>query len=176
MPLCHDLITSVLPVKPSPTKTKRRKMPLKITHNSKIYFPSFMDSLLEVKPKQIKGKGHKLSEKMGARTRTRQIVNLCYLVWPKVTTIIAQALEFAIKFLDPHSSNVLHERIKRHGHNLYAVRLCPWTHNLAFHFRNLLKMVCRTRWAFVLHSSQLLTSNLKGGEKAKKIIAPKILK
>jgi hypothetical protein len=39
-------------------------MPLKITHNSKIYFPSFMDSLLEVKPKQIKGKGHKLSEKM----------------------------------------------------------------------------------------------------------------
>jgi hypothetical protein len=65
MPLCHDLITSVLPAKPSPTKTKRRKMPLKITHNSKIYFPSFMYSLLEVKRKQIKGKGHKLSEKMG---------------------------------------------------------------------------------------------------------------
>ncbi len=78
----------------------------------------------------------------GARTRTRQNVNLCYLVWPKATTIIAQALEFAIKFLDPHSSNVLHERIKRHGHNLYAVRLCPWTHNLGFHFRNLLKMGC----------------------------------
>jgi len=78
-------------------------MPLKITHNSKIYFPSFMDSRLEVKPKQIKGKGHKLSEKMGARTRTRtrQNVNLCYLVWPKVTTIIAHKLwEFAIKFLD----------------------------------------------------------------------------
>jgi hypothetical protein len=72
-------------------------MPLKITHNSKIYFPSFMDSLLAVKPKQIKGKGHELSEKMGARTRTRQSVNLCYLVWPKVATIIAQALEFCNK-------------------------------------------------------------------------------
>lgn len=54
-------------------------MPLKITHNSNLYFPSFMDSLLEVKPKQIKGKGHKLSEKMGPEPEPVQM--LTFVIW-----------------------------------------------------------------------------------------------